>query len=37
LLADDVVGKENKITILRGEKLVTLTIIPVVAEEENDE
>jgi serine protease Do len=37
LLADDVVGKETKITILRGEKLVTLTITPVVAEEEDDE
>src|SRR4030042_73376 len=37
LLADDVVGKETKITILRGEKLVTLTITPTTAEEENDE
>jgi S1-C subfamily serine protease len=37
LLADDVVGKETKITILRGEKLVTLTITPVTAEEDNDE
>jgi serine protease Do len=37
LLADDVVGKENKITILRGEKLMTLTITPTAAEEENDE
>lgn len=37
LLADDVVGKETKITILRGEKLVALTITPVVVEEEDDE
>ena len=37
LLADDVVGKENKIAILRGEKLMTLTITPIVAEGENDE
>jgi S1-C subfamily serine protease len=37
LLADDVTGKETKIAILRGEKLVTLTIKPAAAEEENDE
>jgi serine protease Do len=37
LLADDVVGKETKITILRGEKLVTLAITPTAAEDENDE
>jgi S1-C subfamily serine protease len=37
LLADDVTGKETKITILRGEKLITLTIMPTAAEEENDE
>ena len=37
LLADDVVGKETEITILRGEKLVALTIVPATAEEENDE
>jgi S1-C subfamily serine protease len=37
LLADDVIGKETKITILRGEKLVTFTITPTTAEEENDE
>jgi len=37
LLADDVVGKETKITILRGEKLVTLTITPAPAEDEDDE
>jgi serine protease Do len=37
LLADDVIGKETKIGILRGEKLMTLTITPTVAEGENDE
>ena len=37
LLADDVIGKETKITIIRGEKLVTLTITPTQAEGENDE
>jgi S1-C subfamily serine protease len=37
LLADDVIGKETKIAILRGEKLVTFTITPTTAEEENDE
>jgi S1-C subfamily serine protease len=37
LLADDVVGKENKIAILRGEKLMTLTIAPTAAEGENDD
>jgi S1-C subfamily serine protease len=37
LLADDVTGKETKIAILRGEKLMTLTITPTAAEEENDE
>jgi S1-C subfamily serine protease len=37
LLADDVVGKETKITILRGEKLMALTITPTAVEEENDE
>jgi len=37
LLADDVIDRETKITILRGEKLVTLTITPTAAEEENDE
>jgi S1-C subfamily serine protease len=37
LLADDVTGKETKIAILRGEKLMTLTITPTVAEGENDE
>jgi S1-C subfamily serine protease len=37
LLADDVIGKETKIAILRGEKLITLTITPTVAEGENNE
>jgi S1-C subfamily serine protease len=37
LLADDVISKETKIVILRGEKLVTLTITPTAAEGENDE
>jgi S1-C subfamily serine protease len=37
LLADDVIGKENKIAILRGEKLMTLTIAPTAAEGENDD
>jgi S1-C subfamily serine protease len=37
LLTEDVIGKETKITILRGEKLATLTITPKEAEGENDE
>jgi serine protease Do len=37
LLADDIIGKETKIVILRGEKLMTLTITPTVAEGENDD
>jgi S1-C subfamily serine protease len=37
LLADDVVDKETKITIIRGEKLMTLTITPTAAEGENNE
>ncbi len=37
LLADDVVGKEAEITILRGEKLVTLTVTPAIAEEDAEE
>ena len=37
LLTDEVVGKETKITILRGEKLTTLTITPKEAEGENDD
>jgi S1-C subfamily serine protease len=37
LLADDVIGKETEISILRGEKLMTLTITPIEAEGEDDE
>jgi serine protease Do len=37
LLADDVIGKETKISVLRGEKLVALTITPTEAEGESDE
>jgi serine protease Do len=37
LLADSVIGKETKISILRGEKMQTLTITPKEAEDENDE
>jgi serine protease Do len=36
LLADDVIGKETKILVLRGEKLITLTVTPTEAEGEND-
>jgi len=36
-LTDEVVGKETPITILRGEKLTTLTITPKEAEGENDD
>jgi len=37
ILADDIIGKETEISILRGEKLMTLTITPTAAEGENDE
>jgi S1-C subfamily serine protease len=37
LLADDIIGKETEIAILRGEKLMTHTITPTAAEGENDE
>ena len=37
LLTDEVIGKETKITILRGEQLGTLTITPKEAEAENDD
>jgi S1-C subfamily serine protease len=37
LLADNVIDIETKISVLRGEKLITLTIIPTEAEGENDE
>lgn len=36
-LAEDIVGKETKLTILRGEKLLELSITPKAAEDENDE
>lgn len=36
MLTDEVIGRETKITILRGEKLVTLTVKPKEAETEND-
>jgi S1-C subfamily serine protease len=36
-LAEDVVGKETRLTILRGERLLELTITPTAAEDENDE
>jgi S1-C subfamily serine protease len=37
LLAEDVAGKETKITILRGEKLLETTVTPVPAEGENND
>jgi serine protease Do len=37
ILADDIIGKETEISILREEKLMTLTITPTAAEGENDE
>ena len=37
LLAEDVAGKETKLAILRGEKLLELTITPTAAEGEDDE
>jgi S1-C subfamily serine protease len=37
LLADDVIGRKTKLSILRGEKLVEITIIPTAAEDENAE
>jgi len=36
-LAEDVVGKETKLMILRGERLLELVITPTAAEDENDE
>jgi S1-C subfamily serine protease len=36
-LAEDVVGKEIRVTILRGERLLELTITPTAAEDEYDE
>jgi serine protease Do len=37
LLAEDVAGKETKLTILRGEKLLETTVTPVAIEGDNDE
>jgi S1-C subfamily serine protease len=37
LLTENVIGKKTKISILRGEKLMELTVIPSAAEVENDE
>ena len=37
LLTEDVIGKRTKISVLRGEKLRELTVIPSAAEGENDE
>jgi S1-C subfamily serine protease len=37
LLADDVIGKQTEISVLRGEKLMTLTVTPTEAEGEDDE
>jgi S1-C subfamily serine protease len=37
LLADDVIGKETEMSVLRGEKLIKLTITPIEAEGEDDE
>jgi S1-C subfamily serine protease len=36
LLSEDVVGKKAILTVIRGEKLVQLTITPIDKEEEND-
>ncbi len=37
LLTEDVVGRKMKLSILRGEKLIELTVIPSLAEGEDDE
>jgi S1-C subfamily serine protease len=37
LLTEDVIGKKTKLLILRGEKLMELTVIPSAAESEEDE
>ncbi len=37
LLAEDVAGKKTSLTVIRGEKLVELTITPAAKEVENDE
>ena len=36
LLSEDVAGKKTTLNIIRGEKIVELTIIPVAKEVEND-
>ena len=37
LLAEDVIGKKTTISILRGEKLMELTVTPIVSEAEDDD
>jgi len=37
LLSEDVAGKKTTLTVIRGEKLVELFIVPAAKEEENDE
>jgi S1-C subfamily serine protease len=37
LLTEDVIGRKTKLSILRGEKLMELTVIPGMAEGEEDE
>jgi len=37
LLTEEVIGKKTRLSILRGEKLTELTVIPSAAESENDE
>jgi S1-C subfamily serine protease len=37
LLSEDVAGKKTTLTVIRGEKLLELTITPATKEEENDE
>ncbi len=37
LLSEDVAGKKTTLTVIRGEKLIELTITPIVKEEENDD
>jgi serine protease Do len=37
LLTENVIGKKTKLLILRGEKLMELTVVPSAAEGENDE
>jgi S1-C subfamily serine protease len=37
LLADDVADKPTKLTVIRGEKLIELTIVPVAKESDYDD